>query len=113
MRKAAFRIGLAMAALTLALGGWASAKFFRTIAVVKASGIPTTVVKRGDVPFTVAAKGELQGSNTEMLYAPMTGGGALAIRELRESGELVKEGDIVVQFDTTEQEFKLREAEAD
>jgi HlyD family secretion protein len=113
MRKAAFRIGLAIAVLTVALGGWASAKFFRTISVVKASGIPTTVVKRGDVPFTVAAKGELQGSNTEMLYAPMTGGGALAIRELRESGELVKEGDIVVQFDTTEQEFKLREAEAD
>ena len=70
-------------------------------------------MKRGDVPFTVAAKGELAGSNTEMLSAPMTGGGALGIRELRESGELVKEGDVVVQFDTTEQEYKLREAEAD
>jgi multidrug efflux pump subunit AcrA (membrane-fusion protein) len=32
---------------------------------------------------------------------------------LRESGELVHEGDVVVKFDTTEQEFKLREAQAD
>jgi multidrug efflux pump subunit AcrA (membrane-fusion protein) len=48
-----------------------------------------------------------------MMSVPMTGGGAMAITFLRESGELVKEGDIVVQFDVTEQEFKLREAEAD
>jgi multidrug efflux pump subunit AcrA (membrane-fusion protein) len=70
-------------------------------------------VKRGDVTFTVAAKGELQGGNTEMLTAPMTGGGPVAITELRESGDLVKQGDTVVQFDTTEQTFKFREAEAD
>src|ERR1700710_989771 len=113
MKKALFRAGLMVVLLVLGAGAWAGAKFFRTIAVVKASGLPTTLVKRGDVAFTVAAKGELQGSNTEMLYAPMTGGGALAIRTLRESGELVKEGETVVEFDTTEQEFKLREAEAD
>ena len=43
----------------------------------------------------------------------MTGGGDMAITYLREPGELVKPGDIVVKFDTTEQEFKLKEAEAD
>jgi len=107
------QVALAVLAALLALGGWQGARFFQSVAVVKASGVPTTQVKRGDVPFTVAAKGELAGSNTEMLSAPMTGGGALGIRALRESGELVKEGDVVVQFDTTEQEFKLREAEAD
>jgi multidrug efflux pump subunit AcrA (membrane-fusion protein) len=113
MKTAIFRIGLAVTLVILALGSWEGAKFFRSISVVKASGVPTTLVKRGDVPFTVAAKGELQGSNTEMLSAPMTGGGALGIRVLRESGELVKEGDVVVEFDTTEQEYKLREAQAD
>ncbi|MEO8129068.1 MAG: efflux RND transporter periplasmic adaptor subunit [Bryobacteraceae bacterium] len=108
------RIGLAVLLVAaLALAGRQGARFLRTVAVVNASGVPTTSVKRGDVPFTVAAKGELAGSNTEMLSAPMTGGGALGIRVLRESGELVKEGDVVVQFDTTEQEYKLREAEAD
>src|ERR1700709_895594 len=105
MKKAVFRIGLALALLVLAGGAWAGARFFQTISGVKASGIPTTGVKRGDVDFTVAAKGELQGSNTEMLYAPMTGGGALSLRTFRESGDLVKEGEVVVQFDTTEQEY--------
>ena len=70
-------------------------------------------MKRSEVTFTVTAKGELQGGNSEMLSAPMTGGGPVAITFLRESGELVKEGDVVVQFDTTEQDFKLREAESD
>ena len=40
---------------------------------------PTAAVKRGDVPFTVSAKGELQGGNSEMLTAPMTGGGAMSL----------------------------------
>ena len=48
-----------------------------------------------------------------MLTAPMTGGSDMAITSLREPGEVVKEGDVVVQFDTTEQDFKLKEAEAD
>ena len=37
----------------------------------------------------------------------------MAITFLREPGELVKAGDVVVEFDTTEQEYKLKEAEAD
>jgi multidrug efflux pump subunit AcrA (membrane-fusion protein) len=65
------------------------------------------------VVFLVTARGELQGGNTQSLTAPMTGGGALAITSLRQDGESVEAGDVVVAFDTTEQEFKLREAEAD
>src|SRR5471030_2975209 len=67
----------------------------------------------GRVILTVDARGELQGGNSEMLTAPMTGGGDVAITFLRAPGELVNSGDTVVTFDTTEQEFKLKEAEAD
>src|SRR5207237_695131 len=77
------------------------------------SELPTTRVKKGRVILTVAARGELQGGNSEMLTAPMTGGGDTAITYLRSPGELVEAGDMVIQFDTTEQEFKLKEAEAD
>jgi multidrug efflux pump subunit AcrA (membrane-fusion protein) len=35
------------------------------------------------------------------------------ITMLRTTGDEVKDGDIVMQFDTTEQEYKLREAESD
>jgi multidrug efflux pump subunit AcrA (membrane-fusion protein) len=75
--------------------------------------LPSTIVKRGDVTITVTARGEMQGGNSEMLNAPMIAGTDMAITSLRKPGELVQEGDVVVEFDTTEQEFKLKEAEAD
>lgn len=77
------------------------------------SAIPTTTIRRGDLTLTVTARGELQGGNSEMLTAPMTGGSDMAITDLRAPGEVVNPGDVVVQFDTTEQGYKLKEAEAD
>ena len=98
----------------LALIGWGGFRFYKTASVKQtATDIPTTTVKHGDVTFSVTAKGELQGGNSEMLTAPMMGGAELILTTLRGNGELVKEGDVVAQFDTTEQEFKLKEAEAD
>ncbi|MBC8166161.1 MAG: efflux RND transporter periplasmic adaptor subunit [Bryobacteraceae bacterium] len=100
--------------VTLAVAGWGAFKFLEPAATaMAATGVPNAAVKRGEVAFTVAAKGDLQGGNSEMLAAPMAGGGALAITVLRESGELVKQGDVVAKFDTTEQEFRLREAQSD
>jgi multidrug efflux pump subunit AcrA (membrane-fusion protein) len=103
---------LAAAGVTLALAG-AALRLVRATSVTTALELPTTRVKQGRVTLTVACRGELQGGNSEMLTAPMIGGGDLAITSMREPGELVSPGDVVVQFDTTEQEFKLKEAEAD
>lgn len=99
--------------LLLALLGWGGARLFRVVSTSPASRLPVTHVKRGDVTIAVTAKGELSGGRTEMLSAPMIGGEDLAITYLREAGEPVQPGDVVVKFDTTEQEFKLKEAEAD
>jgi len=106
-------IGICATALVLALLAWGGARLMKAVSPASASRLPVTRVKRGDVTITVSAKGELSGGHTEMLSAPMTGGGDMAITYLREPGELVNPGDIVVKFDTTEQEFKLKEAEAD
>jgi multidrug efflux pump subunit AcrA (membrane-fusion protein) len=92
---------------------WGAIRVVRATATTTALELPTTKVKRGRVTLTVAARGELQGGNSEMLTAPMIGGGDMAITSLREAGELVSPGDVVVRFDTTEQEYKLKEAEAD
>ena len=92
---------------------WGTRRVIRASTTTAALELPTTKVKKGRVTLTVAARGELQGGNSEMLTAPMIGGGDMAITELRDPGELVQPGDVVVQFDTTEQEFKLKEAEAD
>ncbi len=48
-----------------------------------------------------------------MLFAPMTGGLDMHLTSLRTTGEQVKSGQVVAEFDTTEQEYKLKEAEAD
>jgi len=92
---------------------WGAVRLVRATATTASLELPTTKVKKGRVTLTVAARGELQGGNSEMLTAPMIGGGTLALTDLREPGELVKPGDIVAQFDTTEQEYRLKEAEND
>ncbi|SPE34466.1 Multidrug resistance efflux pump-like protein [Candidatus Sulfopaludibacter sp. SbA3] len=93
--------------------GWGSRRLIKVATGTTKSEPPTTRVKRGKVVIAVAARGELQGGNSEMLVAPMTGSDTMAITYLREPGELIKEGDIVIQFDITTQEYNLREAQAD
>ena len=92
---------------------WGALRLVRTAASTGGAEVPATRVKKGRVVISVAARGELQGGNSEMLTAPMVGGGDMSITTLRSPGEVVKEGEVVVQFDTTQQEFNLREAEAD
>src|ERR1700758_3182844 len=94
--------------------GWGALRASKAV-VTTSSGaeVPTTRVKRGRVTITVAARGELQGGNSEVLTAPMSGGGDMAITSLRAPGKSVRAGDGVAQFDTTQQDFNLREAEAD
>ncbi len=100
--------------LTVALLVWGLFRFGKVRAVsLSSTTVPVTTVRRGDVTFTATARGELRGTNSETLSAPMIGGQDMAITDLRGAGELVEKGDVVVQFDTTEQEYNLREAESD
>jgi HlyD family secretion protein len=102
----------AVSAVVAALA-WGTLRVVRLTSASTGVDVPTTRVKKGRVTISVSARGELQGGNSEMLTAPMVGGGDLAITYLRDAGELVKTGDVVAQFDTTQQEYNLREAEAD
>ncbi len=107
-------IGGISVVICLAVAGFFGWEWYRQREATKtAPTVPTTVIKRGDVRFEVNARGELQGGNSEMLTAPMSGGRELVLTYLRLSGEMVEPGDTVAQFDTTELEFALREAEAD
>jgi HlyD family secretion protein len=89
------------------------ARSYRALTGSKEAVIPVAKVQRGDVSLAITARGELRGGNPETLTAPMTGGTEMHITLLRKTGEEVKTGDVVVQLDTTEQQFKLREAQAD
>jgi multidrug efflux pump subunit AcrA (membrane-fusion protein) len=98
---------------TVAMAAWGSVHLLRTLEQPKDDVIPVAPVRKTSVVFTIAAKGDLQGGNSKMMTAPMTGSAQLILTELRKPGDLVKEGDLVAQFDTTEENFKLREAESD
>jgi HlyD family secretion protein len=100
-------------AAPIAAALWYGIRAYRALASTQASPIPVTQVKRGDVTLTITARGELRGGNSEMIIAPMTGGEEAHITYLRQAGETVKPGDVVVKLDTTEQVYKLREAQAD
>jgi len=104
---------LACALLVLGALGFVAPRFYKLLSPASAAVTPTTRVRRGDVVFTVYANGTLQGGNSKMVVAPMTGSNSLTITELGKSGELVHEGDVVARFDTTEETYKLREAQAD
>src|SRR5579871_140994 len=92
---------------------WYGIRLYKIITATTEAVIPTAKVQRGDVSLIVTARGDIRGGNPETLTAPQTGGSDMHITYLRNAGEAVKEGDTVVQFDTTEQDYKLREAEAD
>jgi HlyD family secretion protein len=69
--------------------------------------IPTGLAKRGDLDMKIYVNGELRASHSEMLTAPPIGGGALQITHLLHTGTAVKKGDLVMEFDPSEQRYKL------
>jgi HlyD family secretion protein len=69
--------------------------------------VPTAIVKRGDLDMKVYLTGELRASHFEMLTAPPIGGGSLQITHLLHTGAAVRKGDLVMEFDPSEQEYKL------
>jgi len=102
----------ALVIAVLAALAWGGMRVVQLTASEDHDEIPTTRVRKGKVTISVSARGEMQGGNSEVLTGPMVGGD-LPITYLREPGELVKPGDVVVEFDTTAQEYNLREAQAD
>ena len=71
--------------------------------------IPVALVQRGDLDLKVYATGELRASHSMALTAPAIGGGALQITRLLHTGTPVRKGDIVLEFDPSEQNYKLEQ----
>jgi HlyD family secretion protein len=69
--------------------------------------VPTAKVEKGDVQVKVTAVGELKSMDTRILAAPPVAGGTLQIVQLAQTGTPVHSGDVVMQFDPSEQEYLL------
>jgi HlyD family secretion protein len=74
-------------------------------------GIPTAKVTRGNVDLKVYTTGQLRTLNTALLMAPPVNG-TLQIIHLAHTGEFVKAGDVVLQFDPSEQEYNMEQSQS-
>lgn len=72
-------------------------------------GVPTTRVQRGQVDTSINATGELKTTRATVLTAPAVGG-TLRLLTLQATGTTVKAGEVVLEFDPSDQEDKLDEA---
>ena len=75
--------------------------------------IPVVEVKRGDIDSKIYAAGELRANHSAMLSAPQIGGGSLQITHLLHTGMPVKKGVVVVEFDPSEQQYKLEQSRSE
>jgi multidrug efflux pump subunit AcrA (membrane-fusion protein) len=71
--------------------------------------IPTAPVTRGAMKLTVHARGDLRAGRTMTLVAPPVGG-MLRIVQMVPTGQSVKAGDVVIEFDPADQQFALDQA---
>jgi len=108
------RVGMwATLAVVLAGGVGAVIAMSGTRTGVRADDIPVSIVRRGVMTIEVHATGELNANNSVMLSAPAIGGDALQITRLTQTGERVKKGDVVVEFDPSEQNYKLEQSRSE
>jgi HlyD family secretion protein len=77
-----------------------------------ATGIPVVRVVREPVEVKIYTIGELRPARMATIVAPPVAGGALQIVRLAKTGEFVKEGDVVVEFDPSEQEYNLEQSKS-
>ena len=75
--------------------------------------IPLALVKRGELHIKVYTTGELRANHSVTLSAPPIGGGSLQITKLLHTGTPVKKADVVVEFDPSEQLYKLEQSRSE
>lgn len=82
-----------------------------SLAKIKGSerGVPTVRVTKGNIDLKVYINGQLRTPNTSILIAPPVGG-TLQIVKFARTGDVVKAGDVVLEFDPSEQEYNLDQA---
>src|SRR5258706_2532998 len=97
-------------ALTLAGGGFSCRQ---TTVLATDSEIPTAIVKEVDLQLKVFTTGVLRTAQSVGLTAPPIAGGTLQIVTLARSGARVQKGDVVLEFDPSQQEYNLGQNRSD
>jgi len=103
--------GFVAAVLVAAIGVAATAR--RSNLSRSEDDVPFAMVKRGELELQAYTSGELQANHSITLSAPPMGGGSLQITKLLHTGTPVRKGDVVVEFDPSEQVYKLEQSRSE
>src|SRR5579862_2777607 len=98
------RMSAAALLLALMLGGSCVA-CKQTTVIASDSEIPTTKVAEVDLQLKVFTKGALHPEQSRVVSAPPIAGGTLQIIQLAAAGAQVHTGDVVLEFDPSQQEY--------
>jgi HlyD family secretion protein len=102
---------IAVPIVVVGLAGWFAQRSAGTFTAQ--SKVPTAKVRQGNLRLDVRTTGELQTGQTVTLFAPPVAGGTLQIVHLDPDGTKVKPGDLVLEFDPSEQEYNLEKNRTD
>ena len=82
-------------------------------ALASEGDIPTATVKEADLQLKVLTTGSLRTKESRMIAAPPIAGGTLQIIKLARFGAQVHKGDLVLEFDPSQQEYNLAQNRSD
>ena len=102
----------AIAAVLLAAIGFAAASRRGALSASE-TDVPLALVRRGELDLKVYTTGELRADHSITLTAPPIGGGSLEITKLLHTGTPVQKGDVVMEFDPSEQRYKLEQSHSE
>jgi len=109
-------VALGVALLLVAGAGAAGYKYrAKAASIVSAEEppIPTARVTRGALEMSVHSTGSLRAVRSMVIPAPPVGGGILRLISMVDTGAVVKKDDVIMQYDPTEQEYNLEQAQLD
>ena len=106
MKKAIFRL---FVLAILAAAGWSGYRFFKQLPE-RQETIPTAKVQRGDVVIRAYSRGELHAIRAQTITAPNLFG-TVQVTRLAPIGALAKEKDLIVEYDDSERQAALEEAQ--
>ena len=110
MSRATFQIGAFLAVLAVA----GSSIACRQASVLAGEmEIPTATVKQAELQLKVRTTGALRTKELRVIAAPAIGGGTLQIIKLARFGTQVHKGDVILEFDPSEQEYNLAQNRSD
>jgi hypothetical protein len=101
-------LGLAILAASVALAVRSSSR-----AALEHGGLPTLALQAQSFVQEVAADGHLRAVKAAPLTVPVAAGGPLKIAWTEPDGSRVEPGQVVVQFEPTDFEKRLKDGQAD